>query len=306
MQYRILHEDERPALESFLSAHTSSTMFLRSNLRAAGMGRRQHPLSADYFAAVCTDGNLHAVVAHMRGGNVLVQGPGDGAAQGETQHNHIMDGLAAFSYNHIAGPVAGILGPSADAQTVMHHFGLTSSCYATNHDETLYRLELDELKRAMPPLADSYQVVDAAKIDRATLLRWMRDYEMEALGMQESPSLDGRVAARVVTALEDRSWWVLMVEGEPVALAGFNARLPDSVQLGPVWTPPRLRKQGYARLLVARCLLAARVRGCKVAVLFTNNPAAARAYEAVGFTAIGTYRLALLERSQNLVVKQPV
>jgi predicted GNAT family acetyltransferase len=40
--------------------------------------------------------------------------------------------------------------------------------------------------------------------------------------------------------------------------------------------------------------------------LFTNNPAAARAYEAVGFTAIGTYRLVLLERAQNLVVKQPV
>ncbi|OSQ39056.1 hypothetical protein TMES_08700 [Thalassospira mesophila] len=297
-----MHEPDRPALEGFLSTHTSSTMFLRNNLRAAGMGRRQHPLSADYFAAVAANGTIHAVIAHMRGGNVLVQGAG--AKPGNPHHNHIMNDLADFSRDHITGRVAGILGPSGDAQTVIQRFGLETGHYAVNHDETLYRLELDQLNLAMPPLADSYQVVDAAKIDRATLLRWMRDYEMEALGAEESPSLDGRVAARVVTALEDRSWWGLMVDDEPVALAGFNARLPDIVQLGPVWTPPQYRNQGYARLLVARCLLAARVRSCKAAVLFTNNPAATRAYDAIGFRAIGSYRLALLAQSRVINAAQ--
>ncbi|OSQ42029.1 GNAT family N-acetyltransferase [Thalassospira sp. MCCC 1A01428] len=298
MQYRLLHEPDRAALEHFLSTHTSSTMFLRNNLRAAGMGRRQHPLSADYFAAVTADGTVHAVIAHMRAGNVLVQGTPDNVG--------IINQLADFCRDHVTGPVAGILGPSEAAQAVMQCWGLMDSHYATNHDEALYHLDLDRLELSMPPLADSYQVVDAAKIDRATLLRWMRDYEMEALGAGETPSLDGRVAARVVTALEDRAWWGLIVEGEPVALAGFNARLPDIVQLGPVWTPPAYRNLGYARLLVAKCLQAVRARGCKASVLFTNNPAAARAYEAVGFEVIGTYRLALLEKPQTLVIAQAV
>ena len=83
----------------------------------------------------------------------------------------------------------------------------------------------------------------------------------------------------------------------PVAkqsLAAFNAALPDIVQLGGIYTPPALRGRGYAKAAVAHSLLVARERGASRAVLFTENPSAARSYEAVGFRRTGDYSLVLL------------
>ncbi|HAI29666.1 MAG TPA: N-acetyltransferase, partial [Thalassospira sp.] len=61
-----------------------------------------------------------------------------------------------------------------------------------------------------------------------------------------------------------------------------------------VWTPPEERSNGYARILVAKTLLAVRARGVKRAILSTDSEAAAKAYEALGFKKVGRYRLALL------------
>ena len=61
-----------------------------------------------------------------------------------------------------------------------------------------------------------------------------------------------------------------------------------------IYTPPALRGRGFAKAVVAASLLVARDRGSSRAVLFTNNPSAARAYEALGFRRIGDYSLVLL------------
>lgn len=44
-------------------------------------------------------------------------------------------------------------------------------------------------------------------------------------------------------------FWV--VEGVPVAFAGFNRPTADGVSIGPVYTPPEYRGKGYASALVA-------------------------------------------------------
>ena len=75
----------------------------------------------------------------------------------------------------------------------------------------------------------------------------------------------------------------------------MNARLPDVVQVGGVWTPRDLRGRGYARCVVAGSLLAVRREGVGRAVLFTdeeNRPARA-AYEALGFRVVGDYGLVI-------------
>ena len=82
-------------------------------------------------------------------------------------------------------------------------------------------------------------------------------------------------------------------QGAPVAYSAFNARLPEIVQVGGVWTPPDRRGRGYARAVVAGSLLEARAEGVRRAVLFTSNPMARRAYEALGFRKIGEYGLVI-------------
>ena len=82
-----------------------------------------------------------------------------------------------------------------------------------------------------------------------------------------------------------------MAEGGPVAMTNFNAVLPGIVQIGGVYTPPGLRGCGYARRAVALHLQDARDSGTSEAILFAASPAAARAYEAIGFGRIGDYRI---------------
>ena len=97
--------------------------------------------------------------------------------------------------------------------------------------------------------------------------------------------------------VESQSQFILTDAGQPVAGCCFNARLPDMVQIGNVWTPAALRGRRYARSVVAGALRYARAEGAREAVLFTatDNNAARKAYLATGFTRIGDYAIVLLK-----------
>ena len=72
--------------------------------------------------------------------------------------------------------------------------------------------------------------------------------------------------------------------------------------MGGVFTPPEFRRRGYARAVVAASLLEARAGGVSTGILFTGaeNVAAHRAYVALGFRIVGTYRLLLFSAPQVL------
>ena len=118
--------------------------------------------------------------------------------------------------------------------------------------------------------------------------------DIELLGATDSPSTRRRSEEFLDAQIAEGNAWVAVVENTPVSLSAFNAALPDIVQLGGIYTPPALRGRGFAKVAVAASLLVARDRGSSRAVLFTNNPSAARAYEAIGFRRIGDYSLVLL------------
>ncbi|MCP3673000.1 MAG: GNAT family N-acetyltransferase, partial [Gammaproteobacteria bacterium] len=125
------------------------------------------------------------------------------------------------------------------------------------------------------------------------LIHWLKAYNIEGLGKEDNEALGQHVEEGMEKAT-DR--WALLIDDKPVSLSGFNAKLPEIVQVGPVWTPPKYRNRGYARALVAMTLQKARQEGARKAILFTDTPAAIKAYEAIGFEKIGAYRLALLKQ----------
>ncbi|MBK8015196.1 MAG: GNAT family N-acetyltransferase [Deltaproteobacteria bacterium] len=83
-------------------------------------------------------------------------------------------------------------------------------------------------------------------------------------------------------------------ESDELSRTRFTTTLPDTVQIGGVYTPPEHRGKGYARAAVAGQLLIAREEGATNGVLFTGNPAAAKAYEFVGFRRGDDYHITLL------------
>ncbi|SOB93127.1 GNAT family N-acetyltransferase [Thalassospira xiamenensis] len=291
MQYRKLQDGDLHALDAFLATHAETSMVLRSNLRKIGMNRRHHPLSGCYYGEVSADGAVTAVLTIFGNGKVFVQ----------TGGKPVPRGLIELFRAENTQAVAGFFGPADQAQDVIDLLGFGNAQFAINACDAFYRLDLANLILPQNVRSDSFQMVDAERIDRNTLLRWLRAYEIEALGGEDTPALDSRIASRLVHALNDRNMWALVVDGVAVSLSGFNAELPDMVQIGPVWTPPEHRSNGYARILVAKTLLAARARGVTHAVLSTDSPAAAKAYEAIGFERDGAYRLALLASPVKLI-----
>jgi predicted GNAT family acetyltransferase len=124
---------------------------------------------------------------------------------------------------------------------------------------------------------------------------WRVAYSVEALGIREGPDLAATSRVEIDRLQQEGSQWVLIDGGHPVSYSAFNARLPDVVQVGGVWTPPDLRGKGYGRAVVAGSLLAARAEEVDRAVLFTGeeNRSARAAYEALGFRVVGDYGLVI-------------
>jgi predicted GNAT family acetyltransferase len=134
------------------------------------------------------------------------------------------------------------------------------------------------------------------------LVRWRHDYLVEATGAVPGEHLMAEASEQVSRALRERSLFVLTHEQSIVACTAFNARLPEVVQVGGVYTPRHLRNQGHARAAVAGSLRTARDEGSQTAVLFTpmENHPAQRAYRALGFEEVGDFGLILFAQEHPL------
>jgi predicted GNAT family acetyltransferase len=126
---------------------------------------------------------------------------------------------------------------------------------------------------------------DATRNDRDLLMRWIRAFGEEAL-----PNDDPMDPERVVDLrLQGTGAGLLLWEdGEPVALAGFGGRTPNGIRIGPVYTPPALRRRGYASALVAGLSQRLLDEGRTFCFLYTDlsNPTANRIYADIGYEPV--------------------
>lgn len=282
---RILKEADRPELDTFLLRHSDGAMIMRGNLRFAGVedhgGRFQGPYAAAYDAS----GTLRAVAVQYKIGNVFAAADAEAA----------LDAAALALVAQSGKPVTGIIGLRPIVQRLRQVLGMQDAPVQLAQDEGLYALDLAALR--VPALLDDARIGRRAlaESDRALLLEWYRTYEIETLGAKDSPDLAAAVARRFEMMLADQLRCLLTVQGVPCASTGFNARLPDCVQIGGVFTPKDKRGRGYARAVVAGTLLDAREQGVARAILFTgdrNQPAIA-AYRALGFERTADFNITL-------------
>ena len=265
----------------FLGSYRDSSMFLRSNLRRAGLGYAGSIHEAEYAAAF--DGDVIAgVAAHCWNGMLVLQAPAHAAAVSE------------FCVNSSGRRVTGFAGPSQQVSQARAGVGLEGADASLDGDEWLYALDLSRL--VVPSLLSSGAVVcrPPNPAERETLCAWRLAYDVELLGASDTAEQRRRSSELLDAQIAEQNAWVAVHDDALVSLSAFNATLPDIVQLGGIYTPPALRGRGFAKAAVAASLLVARARGASRAVLFTNNQSAARTYEALGFERVGDYSLVLL------------
>jgi N-acetylglutamate synthase-like GNAT family acetyltransferase len=270
---------DEAAIEAFLAGHAATSMFLRGNLASLGLFDRESPHGTEYWLAE-NAGQISGVFGFSNRGFAMSQAPD--AAQ------PLYD---AFAQQLAGRELAGITGEAAQVAQMKAALGVGDAVFSLDEPEPLYRLSLDAL--IVPDLPG--EIRPPAEADRALLEAWNRSYVTE-LRMSTPEQVEAEARERAERAIAGNSTRLLVVDGTPVAKTAINARLPDMVQIGGVYTPPELRGRSYARRVVALHLEEARAEGVKTAILFASGPAAARAYEAIGFERIGSYALAILKQ----------
>ena len=267
--------DDRAEVEALLSASIAQAMFPLSNLRAHGLTKGAFPSDHDHATRVWRTGD--SLIALTKGGMILPILDGTPDLSGLKA---ALDGLT----------VAGAVGPAASARPILAALGLDRLPTNANRDEPGFTLNLDAL--AVPDYPET-TLRPLTPTDLPFLTDWRETYIGEVLGLRGA---DARATAEadLDSYLARDSHRILLHHGQPVALTGFNAVLPEIVQVGGVYTPPDLRGRGYARRAVALHLMKARANGTRRAVLFAANTAAARAYRAIGFQPAADFTLFLL------------
>jgi hypothetical protein len=277
---RILEPADADAMRAFLTPRAASSMFLLSNSLAAGLVDEGKPFQGTYAGAFA-NGEIVGVAAHFWNGMVLVQAPAE-----------LVRELATFAVACSGRAIGGFSGPADQVAIARGAFDLPAA--SVDEVEALYTLELAELQ--IPAALARGDVTCRRPIagELPLLTDWRSAYEIESLAAADGDELAARAARSIEQQVARSRLWVLEHAGVIVAMTGFNAHVPGIAQVGGVYTPPAQRSRGYARCAVAGSLIDARAAGDTRAILFTPNPAAARAYEAIGFRRVGDYALVMI------------
>lgn len=283
---RRLTPDDRPALEAFLDRHRASSMFLRSNLFYSGLEDGPDRYHGVYVGAFDND-VLTDVAAHYWNNNIILQAP-----------SAPID-LAKAAVAESGRLVNGVIGPWAQVKAAEPEMDLDRSRLGKVVPEYLYRLLLNDLivPQTLASGVVTHRLATGQELD--ILVAWRRVYDRITMGFPEHAIDDDRNRAMLSGMIEDGRLWVLDEGQTLVAMTGFNATLPDTVQVGGVFTPEEHRGKGHARAAVAGSLLDAKVAGVEEALLFTEkeNVPAQKAYESLGFERIGDYGMVVLDPS---------
>lgn len=264
-----------PRINAYLDHHIETSMFLRGNLATHGLGFSDHPHSTQAFVWEA-DGQF-GVFGLSKGGFVMAQMP-----------DMPLEAAQAFGHAINGHTVLGMTGDKAQVDTTLRGLGLGKAKLKMLDDEPLYQMDLADLPTTLVP---SRALLDS---DLGPLEPWFAQYLADT-GQETEADARSKAAARGRAAFDNGRAEVLLIDGVPVAMADINAHVEDVVQLGGVFVPTEHRGKGYGALVTTAILQREAARGAKKAVLFANNPIAARAYESIGFNQIGWYRIALLQ-----------
>jgi uncharacterized protein len=264
-------DDFLAVVGDFLSARQAAhnlligiSYMLRSEPRTAG--------EPPYLAAVL-DGDRVVLAA--------IQVPPRDLVLSEVDDPHALERLVN---DRLGDPLPGVSGP-------VEHVGRFARLWSAATGEP-HRLRMAErifqLTRVVTPGSSTAVVPGgmrpAGPQDRDLLTDWLGAFSREALGIDDPVETQ---VDRWLVAPQTRTIYV-WDDGRPVSICGVPARWATGARIAPVYTPPELRRRGYASALVAAVSQGELNAGRSACYLFTDlaNATSNHIYEAIGYEPV--------------------
>ncbi len=201
-----------------------------------------------------------------------------------TNVSSVQDGdaivLLARAFHNDGWAVAGVNGVKSTARAFAEAWSLlTGQGYTLAHNMRLY-----DLVKVVPAPTPSGYMRLATRTDLDLLVEWTIAFDQEA-------AHDGVIPDRVRQGLIDRLPYnelYLWDDHGPVAMAARSRPTRHSMSVNAVYTPPILRRRGYATALVAGITQTILDDGYPFALLFTDltNPTSNSIYQKIGYRPI--------------------
>ena len=154
----------------------------------------------------------------------------------------------------------------------------------------MLRLHLCEYALTADTLAPVHDGGNRLRVARVSEARLLQDWQEAFLRELRMPEDLAKARSRTAHRIEDGEMWLLVdALDAPLAMAGHADVSRDEARIAPVYTPPELRRRGYARALVAQLCRALLARGKRAVYLAADRcDAGANAlYQQIGFRAEG-------------------
>src|SRR4051812_28583379 len=149
----------------------------------------------------------------------------------------------------------------------------------------IFHSRIYRLRRVIRPRAVAGGMRQAGRDDRELVAGWFRAFVRES-----QPDHDNSIDHARATA----DYWIgsgglrLWIDDGPVAMAGAGGRTPNGIRVSAVYTPPVMRRRGYASALVAALSQEQLDLGKRFCFLYTDlaNPTSNKIYQDVGYEAV--------------------
>jgi predicted GNAT family acetyltransferase len=124
--------------------------------------------------------------------------------------------------------------------------------------------------------------------DLELLIDWLSAFREEADPHSPTDRIPVAVRSRLQRSGSQTGFWIWEVDGVPVSLSGHGGQTPNGIRIGPVYTPERYRRQGYATGLVAAHSAWLLDHGHRFCFLYTDlaNPTSNSIYTRIGYRRV--------------------
>lgn len=229
---------------------------------------------APYLAVVELDGSVCAVAVRTPPYNPLLS---------VTEEIEAIDLIARDLYS-VWKILPGVTGPKEITEDFAETWqNLSGQPYRVDIAERLFRLD-----QVNPVNGVSGNMRRATPADRDILIDWLRAFYVEALPAE--PYNEDALGRTVDSALEfeTRGYYIWENNGQPVSFAGYTGPTPNSMRIGPVYTPTEYRGKGYASALVAGISQMLLDSGKQFLTLYTDlsNPTSNHIYQEIGYYGV--------------------